>query len=157
MIGRSHYGDRIDPLVFQDRESVYGIIERRHSAFINIDSFRCNSAVLYEIFLHQTRFGTNDIEGIGYKTAEKIRHAVEDETGLTVSVGVSFSKKFAKLGSDMKKPNAVTVITRRNYREKVWPLPVSELLYVGPATTRRLALINCQTIGDLANADPDLI
>lgn len=100
---------------------------------------------------------TNDIEGIGYKTAEKIRHAVEDETGLTVSVGVSFSKIFAKLGSDMKKPNAVTVITRKDYREKVWPLPVSELLYVGPATTRRLALINCRTIGDLANADPDLI
>ena len=100
---------------------------------------------------------TNDIEGIGYKTAEKIRHAVEDETGLTVSIGVSFSKIFAKLGSDMKKPNAVTVIARKDYREKVWPLPVSELLYVGPATTRRLALINCRTIGDLANADPDLI
>ena len=100
---------------------------------------------------------TNDVEGIGFRTAEEIRHAVEDETGLTVSVGVSFSKIFAKLGSDMKKPNAVTVISRDMYREKVWPLPVSELLYVGPATKRKLTLLSCYTIGDLANADPRLI
>ena len=100
---------------------------------------------------------TNDVEGIGYRTAEEIRHAVENETGLTVSVGVSFSKIFAKLGSDMKKPNAVTVVSRSMYKEKVWPLPVSDLLYVGPATKRKLALLNCFTIGDLANADPWLI
>ena len=100
---------------------------------------------------------TNDVEGIGFRTAEEIRHAVENETGLTVSVGVSFSKIFAKLGSDMKKPNAVTVVSRSMYKQKVWPLPVSDLLYVGPATKRKLALLNCQTIGDLANADPQLI
>ena len=100
---------------------------------------------------------TYDVEGIGYRTAEEIRRTVEDETGLTVSVGVSFSKIFAKLGSDMKKPNAVTVISRSDYRDKVWPLPVSELLYVGPATNRKLALLGCRTIGDLANSDPGLI
>ena len=99
----------------------------------------------------------NDVESIGYETAQEIRRSVEKETGLTVSVGVSFSKIFAKLGSDMKKPNAVTVISLESFRDKVWPLPVSDLLYVGPATKRKLALLNCKTIGDLANADPVLI
>ena len=70
---------------------------------------------------------------------------------------MSFSKIFAKLGSDMKKPDAVTVISRANFQEKVWPLAVSELLYVGPATTRRLMSMNVMTIGDLAKADPELI
>lgn len=82
---------------------------------------------------------------------------MRDEIGLTVSIGVSFSKIFAKLGSDMKKPDAVTVISRENYREKVWSLPVSELLYVGPATTRKLMNLNVNTIGDLANIDPELL
>ncbi len=100
---------------------------------------------------------TNDVEGVGCQTAEAIRQAVEQETGLTVSIGVSFSKIFAKLGSDMKKPNAVTVISRETYREKVWPLRVSDLLYVGPATTRKLAMFGCRTIGDLANSDPELL
>lgn len=99
----------------------------------------------------------HDVDGIGYKTAEEIRYAVENEIGLTVSIGVSFSKIFAKLGSDMKKPNAVTVISKDSYKEKVWPLPVSELLYVGPARTKKLALLGCRTIGDLANSDPYLI
>ena len=82
---------------------------------------------------------------------------MREEIGLTVSIGVSFSKIFAKLGSDMKKPDAVTVISRENYREKVWSLPVSELLYVGPATTRKLMNLNVNTIGDLANMDPELL
>lgn len=82
---------------------------------------------------------------------------MRDEIGLTVSIGVSFSKIFAKLGSDMKKPDAVTVISRENYRDKVWTLPVSELLYVGPATTRKLMNLNVNTIGDLANMDPELL
>ena len=88
--------------------------------------------------------------GEGIRTAEEIRARVRRETGLTVSVGVSFSKIFAKLGSDMKKPDAVTVITRDNYRSTVWPLKVGELLYVGPATDRRLRLMGVDTIGKLA-------
>ena len=88
---------------------------------------------------------TNYVEGIGFRTAEEIRKTVEIETGLTVSIGVSFSKIFAKLGSDMKKPNAVTVIPRTEYKEKVWPLPVSDLLYVGPATTRKLRIPRSST------------
>lgn len=88
--------------------------------------------------------------GDGPTVAEKIRKQVREELGLTVSVGVSWNKIFAKLGSDMKKPDGMTVITHENYREKVWPLPVSDLLYVGPATTRKLRGYGIKTIGDLA-------
>ena len=102
-------------------------------------------------------YGRGDVEREGRMIAEEIRRSVREEIGLTVSIGVSFSKIFAKLGSDMKKPDAVTVISRANFQEKVWPLAVSELLYVGPATTRRLMSMNVMTIGDLAKADPELI
>ena len=97
------------------------------------------------------------IEGEGMEIAENIRKTVREETGLTVSVGVSFSKIFAKLGSDMKKPDAVTVVSRANYRDTAWKLPVSDLLYVGPATTRKLAYSGIRTIGDLAVADPKML
>ena len=96
-------------------------------------------------------------EKTGRVTAEEIRRVVRRETGLTVSVGVSFTKVFAKLGSDMKKPDAVTVIDDLHFRETVWPLKASELLYIGPATTRRLARLNIHTIGDVARADPALL
>ncbi len=102
-------------------------------------------------------YGGGDVEGEGFRIAEEIRRKVHEEIGLTVSIGVSFSKIFAKLGSDMKKPDAVTVISKGNYQEKVWPLPVSELLYVGPATTKRLAMMNVRTIGDLAMINPELL
>lgn len=71
--------------------------------------------------------------------------------GITVSIGVSNNKIFSKPGSDCKKPDAVTVISEENYREIAWPLPVQELLYVGPATTKRLNSKGVRTIGDLAN------
>ena len=82
--------------------------------------------------------------------AEEIRQTVKDETGLTVSIGASFSKALAKLGSDMKKPRGMTVITRDNYQKLVWPLPAQDLLYVGPATIRKLHARGIMTIGDLA-------
>lgn len=77
--------------------------------------------------------------GDGMELAETIRRTVREELGLTVSIGVSFNKIFAKLGSDMKKPDAVTQITPENFKEKVWPLPVGDLLYVGRATEAKLA------------------
>jgi len=89
--------------------------------------------------------------------AEKIRQSIKEELGLTVSIGVSWNKIFAKLGSDMKKPDAVTVITPENYREKVWPLPAGDLLYAGPATVRKLENLGIHTIGELAAADDKLI
>ncbi len=90
-------------------------------------------------------------------TAHAIRRRVKKELGITVSVGVSFNKTFAKLGSDYKKPDAVTVFSRQNYRQLVWPLPVGELLYVGSATRRKLQERYLYTIGDVAKADPALL
>ena len=93
----------------------------------------------------------------GEQIAQEIRARIKKELGITVSIGVSFNKIFAKLGSDYKKPDAVTVISKENYRQKVWPLPVNTLLYVGRATTRKLFLRNIQTIGELAQADSDML
>ena len=93
----------------------------------------------------------------GEEIAEEIRHSVREELGMTVSIGVSFNKIFAKLGSDMKKPDAITIITQDDYKEKVWPLPASDLLYVGRATTKKLASYGIHTIGDIANTDADFL
>ncbi|MEA4929271.1 MAG: DNA polymerase IV [Candidatus Limiplasma sp.] len=93
----------------------------------------------------------------GERIANAIRNRVREELGLTISVGVSFNKIFAKLGSDLKKPDATTVIRRDDFKDKVWPLPVSELLYVGRQTTKKYADINIRTIGDLAKFDSDCL
>lgn len=97
----------------------------------------------------------SNVFGSGMEIAEEIRQAVKDELGLTVSIGVSFNKIFAKLGSDMKKPDAITEITKNNYKEKVWPLSASELIYIGSATEAKLAKHGVRTIGELAAIDPE--
>lgn len=107
---------------------------------------------LDEAFLDVT--GSRSLFGDGEAIAHTIRRRVKRELGLTVSVGVSFNKIFAKLGSDYKKPDAVTVFSRENYRALVWPQPAANLLYVGRATAKKLAGIGVHTIGDLAAADP---
>lgn len=86
----------------------------------------------------------------GVTVAQEIRARVKEELGITVSIGVSFNKIFAKLGSDYKKPDAVTVISKENYRDMIWPLKVEELLYVGRSTRKKLNSIGVYTIGDLA-------
>lgn len=90
-------------------------------------------------------------DGVGL--ADRIRGEVEQELGLTISVGVSFNKIFAKMGSDYKKPNATTLISRENYRELLWPLPVTDLMFVGRAAAKTLAGHGIRTIGDLARFD----
>lgn len=89
--------------------------------------------------------------------AEEIRARVKDELGLTVSIGVSFNKIFAKLGSDYKKPDAVTEFTRENFKELVWPLPAADLLFVGKSTQEALRKYGIYTIGDAAKADRKLL
>ncbi len=93
--------------------------------------------------------------GDGLKIAEEIRTACREELGLTVSVGVSFNKIFAKLGSDLKKPDAITVISEENFREKIWPLAASEMIYVGRATEAKLARYGIHTIGEVAATPPE--
>ncbi len=95
--------------------------------------------------------------GNGRDIAEEICRRMLEETGITVSVGVSWNKIFAKLGSDLKKPNAVSVIAPDDYKEKIWPLPAKELLYVGPSTWRKLTRIGLYTIGDLATVSPNVL
>ncbi len=95
--------------------------------------------------------------GTPMEIAEEIRRSVREELGITVSIGVSFNKVFAKLGSDMKKPDAITEITQEGFREKIWPLHCSEMIYCGPATTRKLAFYGIHTIGDVANTDPQFL
>ncbi len=92
------------------------------------------------------------IFGTPFEIAEKLRKEVREKTGLTISVGVSFNKTFAKLGSDLKKPDATTVISKENFKQVVWPLDVSEMLNVGGHTKTKLNQMGIYTLGDLANA-----
>jgi DNA polymerase-4 len=89
--------------------------------------------------------------------AQEISERIKAELGVTVSVGVSWNKIFAKFGSDYKKPDAITYITQENYRDIVWKAPVEELLYVGRATKRKLNESAIFTIGELAEASPRLL
>jgi DNA polymerase-4 len=93
----------------------------------------------------------------GEQLAAQLRRRMMEELGITISVGVSFNKIFAKLGSDIKKPDATTVISRENYRDIVWPLPTSDLLYVGSKNAPKLEYFGIRTIGDLANSSPVLM
>lgn len=91
--------------------------------------------------------------GNGKAIADKLRAEVREQFGLTISVGVSFNKVFAKLGSDYKKPDATTVITQENFQDIVWPLPVTDLLFVGRSAAQSLSRYGIQTIGQLAAFD----
>lgn len=112
----------------------------------NVESFGIDEAWLD---VTDSRF----LFGDGEKIAWEINRRVREELGITVSIGLSFNKIFAKLGSDYKKPDAITVISRKNFRDILYPLPASELLYVGRATTRKLKQLGINTIGELAAAD----
>lgn len=105
---------------------------------------------LDECYLDVT--GSVHLFGSGEEIAEEIRKRMKEEIGISVSVGVSFCKIFAKLASDMKKPDATTVISEENFREKVWPLPVRDLVGIGPATERKLNKIGIFTLGDISQA-----
>ena len=101
--------------------------------------------------------GSLGLFGTGYDIAEEIRQRVKDELGVTVSIGVSFNKIFAKLGSDLKKPDAITMIPADNFQNIVWPLPAGDLLYVGKATERKLRKLGIITIGGIANCPLDVL
>ena len=101
--------------------------------------------------------GSRLLFGSGEEIADKIRREIKQKLGITVSVGVSFNKVFAKLGSDMKKPDGITVISRENFREKIWRLPISDLLFVGRKTTDRLRSCGICTIGDAAVCSDEML
>ena len=113
---------------------------------------RIESFGLDEVWLDVT--GSSFFMGDGVAIAEDIRNQVRNQLCLTVSIGVSFNKIFAKLGSDLKKPDAVSIIKEDNWQQVVWPLPVESLLYVGPSITRQLHQYGIFTIGQLAQLQP---
>ena len=99
-------------------------------------------------------YGSERLFGPGEEIAQSIRRAVKDELGLTVSIGVSYNKVFAKLGSDYKKPDAVTVFGHESMEKIIWPMPCSDLLFVGPQTEKALGRYGLHTIGDIARMGP---
>ena len=110
---------------------------------------------LDECFLDVT--GSTKLFGSGFEIAQEISKRMKEEVGLTVSIGVSFNKTFAKLGSDMKKPDAITIIDENNWKEKVWPQKAEAMVGIGRATKKKLNRIGLYTLGDLANAPVSLM
>ena len=96
-------------------------------------------------------------DGFLQHLGDTIRNTVKKELGVTVSCGVSFNKVFAKLGSDLKKPDGTSVISKINYKQTIYGLPVEDLLYVGKSTKEKLCAMGLNTIGRLANADEDIL
>lgn len=123
------------------------------------------SKLIYNIYIQYTPYvesfgldecwldvtGCEKEYGSGENLANIIKERIKTEVGLTISIGVSFTKIFAKLGSDLKKPDAVSVISRENYKEVVWSLKAKDLLFIGKSTEQKLSQIGINTIGDLAN------
>lgn len=158
------YGVRTTDTVWQARRKCPGlvIVPPRHRLYQEI-SRKINDiyhqytelvepASIDESYLDMT--GAPRFFGLTERAlADALRDRVRGEIGVTISVGVSFNKIFAKMGSDYKKPDATTVITEENYRELLWPLPVSELMFAGKAAVSALNKKSIFTIGDLARQD----
>lgn len=101
--------------------------------------------------------GSTFLFGGGKEIGERIRKEVKEELGLTISVGVSFNKIFAKLGSDMKKPDALCCITRENFKDTVWNLPIEDLLFIGGSTSKKLRSLGIFKIGDIALCNREIL
>ena len=144
-----------DLIVVPPRMDLYlkfsGMLREIYSDYTNqIEPYGCD-----ESWLDVT--GSSSLKGDGRKIAEEISRRVKKELGITVSIGISWNKIFAKLGSDYKKPDGITEFNRQNYKDLIWRLPASDLLYVGRSTRRVLTKYGIRTIGELACADPDFL
>ena len=100
---------------------------------------------------------SRNLKGSGMTIAREISHRIKYELGVTVSIGISWNKIYAKLGSDYKKPDAITEFNRENYKDRIWQLPASDLLYVGRQTNKKLQKLGIRTIGQLAESDEKLL
>ena len=156
------YGVKTAETIYQARRKCPELVlVRSHHGFYEEISEKCNAIYrdytdmvepfgIDESWLDVT--GSRKLFGEGEEIAERIRRRFKEEIGITCSIGVSFNKPFAKLGSDYKKPDAITVISKENFKDIVWPMPVSELLFVGQTTSEALKKHAIYTIGDLALA-----
>ena len=135
----------------QARLGLYLEVSKMVKSIYREYSDRVESFGIDEAWIDISHLARTDEEAV--KVADNIRSRVIAEVGLTISVGVSFNKVFAKLGSDLKKPNATVLISEKNYQDRIWGLPVEDLLYVGRATSKKFEKANIKTIGDLARTD----
>lgn len=136
-----------------DFELYYDYSRRVREIYVGFTD-RCEPFGMDECWLDMTGcVGRED----ALQTAQEVRQRVLDATGLTVSIGVSWCKAIAKLGSDYRKPNAVTVIDRARFADMVWPLPVGSLLFAGRSSVRQLERMGIRTVGALAAADSDVL
>ena len=136
------------------RHSFYSEVSERVNAIYHEYTEYLEPASIDESYLDMT--GVPPFYGLeAVELADLLRERVRNEIGITISVGVSYNKVFAKMGSDYKKPDATTVITKDNFKEILWPLPVSDLLFAGRATVDVLHKKLIRTIGDLAQRDRD--
>ena len=142
-------------VIVQPRYGEYGAYSRAARAIYEQYTDQVEAFGQDECWLDVT--GSTGLFGTGEEIAHRIREQIKRELGLTVSVGVSFNKVFAKLGSDMKKPDAVTVITAEDFRQKIWDLPASDMLGVGRKTAKKLSDYGIVTIGQLAAAPEELM
>lgn len=151
-------------------ETVYSALKKCPNLVLvkpHFEEYKKYSELVNEVYLKYTdkveRFSMDEsfldvtesinIFGSPYEIAYKIKEEIKAKYGLTISVGVSFCKVFAKLGSDLKKPDAITVLDKDSYKEKIYDLPVEYLLYVGKTTTNKLNKMGIKTIGDLAQSN----
>lgn len=136
----------------------YGLYERSSAAFIEILRQYTDIVEQYSIdeaFMDMS--GTEGLWGSPVVVANEIKDRIHHELGFTVNVGVSSNKLLAKMAGDFKKPNLVHTLFPIEIKEKMWPLPVSDLFFVGRATTKKLFNLGIKTVGELANADPVIL
>lgn len=162
-IAKKQYGVRTGEALWEARQKCPQLIVLPADFGLYIHFSRMMRAIVEEYSDRVEAFGLDenwiDLSGKnitlddGEKIAQEIRMRIREELGITVSIGVADNKVMAKLGSDLKKPDAVTVLRRSEYPKTIWPLPASDLLYVGPATRRKFKTIGVETIGDLARCD----
>jgi len=151
-------------------ETIYSAKKKCHDLVLvqgNYSDYKKYSKLVNEIYLKYTEkvepfsidesfldiTESKNLFGTPYEIAYKIKEDVKHTLGLTISVGVSFNKILAKMGSDMKKPDAITVLNKENYKKILYLLPVKDLLFVGKSTCNTLNKMRIYTIGDLANCD----
>ncbi len=161
------YGIKTGMTVYEAKKHCPDIIIRETHHDMYIKYSRAVKAIFFEYTDYVESFGIDEAwldvtnsrkyNGDAYLLADEIRKRVKDEIGLTVSIGVSFNKVFAKLGSDLKKPDAISVVSFENFKNILYPLPVESLLYVGRATKQKLNKLNIFTIGDLAAVEEDFL
>ncbi len=161
------YGIKTGDVIWQAKQKAPGLV----IVPPHFDLYTSYSRQMFDLYTHYTDrvepFGADEcwldvtgsqkLFGDGKTIADDIRARVKKESGLTCSVGVSFNKVFAKLGSDLKKPDATTEITRDNYKRLIWRLKADEMLMIGRRTYEHLLKLNIFTIGDLARADANML